>query len=205
MQMKPFLSILTRCFKRPKQLEHCIASVQNQTDRDVEHLFISDDVGRGLLWANSQIYENRHRVNGEWVYVLDDDDHLIFNGFVAELKSIVEQHNPDIVICKGYINERIYPIPGFWNLPPIRGTLGSPNFIVKKQLFMRHAQSWCKDKAGDYFFIKQAFSYGKAFWWDKFVFNAPVSCGRPEEATDTQRDFFEMQEEYDRDKNTLHA
>lgn len=182
-----------------------MSSVQTQTDRDVEHLFISDDQGKGLLWANSQIYENRHKVKGEWIYVLDDDDYLIYDRFVSDIKTISHNNDASIIICKGYIDGKIYPMPGFWKTFPVRGTLGSPNFIVKKQLFMRHAKHWCQEKAGDFFFIREAFMYGKVFWWDKFVFNAPVGNGRTEEPTSLQQQFFEAQKEYDRNKNTVHA
>lgn len=96
-------------------------------------------------------------------------------------------------------------MPGFWKIPPIRGTLGSPNFIVKKPLFMRFAKHWCQPKAGDFHFIKNAFIYGKILWWNKFVFNAPVGYGKPEEATKLQKKLFEMQQDYDRNKNTIHA
>jgi hypothetical protein len=124
---------------------------------------------------------------------------------VSGLKGIVTKNNVDIVICKGYIDSRVYPIPGFWKTFPIRGTLGSPNFIVKKRLFMRYAQYWCQEKAGDFHFIKHAFMDGKTFWWDRFVFDAPVGLCKPEETTALQKEFFEMQEEHDRNKDTVHA
>jgi glycosyltransferase involved in cell wall biosynthesis len=176
--MKPFLSIMTRCFKRPKQLERCIASVQNQTDQDYEQLFIKDDQGRGLFWANSQIFGNRHRVNGKWVYILDDDDYLTDSYFIEDLKKIDASNNIDIVICKGYIGDKLYPT--YWSGPPYRGGLGSPNFIVKANLFKNYSENWCKAKAGDYFFIRRVYNYGTTYWWNKIVFKAPIGDGLPE-------------------------
>jgi glycosyltransferase involved in cell wall biosynthesis len=127
-----------------------------------------------------QIFGNRKRVTGKWVYVLDDDDWLTDKYFIESLKEIDASNDVDIVICKGYIGNKLYPTEGFWGKPPLRGTLGSPNFVVKKELFINYSRCWCKEKAGDFFFINTAYKYGKTYWWDKKVFKAPIGNGIPE-------------------------
>ena len=49
--MRPFLSVVTRCYKRPDMLNENKASLRGQTDQDYEQLFIVDDVGRGVIRA----------------------------------------------------------------------------------------------------------------------------------------------------------
>jgi glycosyltransferase involved in cell wall biosynthesis len=168
---------MTRCFKRPKQLERCIASLQNQTDQDYEHLLIHDNVGNGLFWANKQIHLNADKVNGRWVYVLDDDDWLTDSHFIEDLKKI-ESPSYDIIICKGYIGEGLYPL--FWKKAQLRGTIGSPNFIVKKHIFLTNSIHWCKPKAADFFFFQRAYGNANTYWWNKIVFKAPIGNGMPE-------------------------
>jgi len=129
-----------------------------------------------LFWANSQIFENRHRVKGDWVYILDDDDFLTDYTFIQSLKQVVADN--DIVICKGYIGKPLYP--SIWEEVPVRATIGSPNFIVKKELFLKHADKWIVPRAGDFFFINAAYENAKVYWWDKIVFTAPIGSGMPE-------------------------
>jgi len=112
---------------------------------------------------------------------LDDDDWLTDSCFIEKLQEIDATNNVDIVICKGYIGNRLYPSEGYWDEKRfIRGTLGSPNFIVRKNLFLNHSDQWCKPKAGDFFFISTACQYGTIYWWDKKVFKAPIGNGLPE-------------------------
>jgi hypothetical protein len=132
-----------------------------------------------LFWANTQIHENKKRVNGKWVYVLDDDDWLTDKYFIEDLKKIDASNNIDIVICKGHIGDKLYPT--YWNGPPYRGGLGSPNFIVKKDIFLGCSKSWCQPSAGDFFFIRTAYQYGKTYWWNRKVFKAPIGKGIPED------------------------
>ena len=73
----PFLSIVTRCFKRPSLLERNKESVYNQLDQDWEHIFIVDDIGMGMEAANKALALNKHLISGEYVFILDDDDILV--------------------------------------------------------------------------------------------------------------------------------
>src|SRR4030067_728827 len=106
--MGAFLSIVTRTFRRPVGLARCVDSVARQTDPDVEHIILHDSIGRGVGWA----YENLKTVQpgGEYVFILDDDDYLIDEGFVAELKQFVVEHVcPDLVFVLMRVRGRILP------------------------------------------------------------------------------------------------
>lgn len=66
---------------------------------------------------------------------------------------------------------------------PMRGFLGSPNFIVKKELFIKHSESWIQEKAADYFFINSVFKTllpKEVYWWDRIVFKATIGFAKPE-------------------------
>ena len=52
MTAAPFLSIVTRCSKRPRSLLRAVGSLTDQTDLDAEHIFLVDEKHRGLKFAN---------------------------------------------------------------------------------------------------------------------------------------------------------
>jgi len=133
-----------------------------------------------LPWANSQIHENRDKLSGKWIYVLDDDDWLIYPRFIEDLKKIDKNNNPDVVICKGYIGPNLYPSEGYWERRPLRATIGSPNFIVKTNFFLKYSFEWCRPKAADFFFINTVYQNAATYWWDKIVFKAPIGDSKPE-------------------------
>lgn len=152
-----------------------------QTDPDFEQILIEDDRGRGIHWANQQIMYSAEVVKGQYVYVLDDDDFLISENFISELKSILERVEtlPDVIFVKGYINSM--PMPKFWETMPGRGSIGSPNFIVSNKMFCKYAKCWNQPRAGDWHFISAVLSPGcQQLWWDKLVFYASASCGLTE-------------------------
>jgi hypothetical protein len=147
---------------------------------------IKDETGKGLFYANSQIYANRLNALGTYVYILDDDDFLVSKFFISDLKEIHKKINPDVIIAKGYIGEQLLPGSKAWKQGFVtRGTIGSPNFIVKNELFQEHSKHWCASKAGDFFFINQVMqSKPSTHWWNKVVFIAPVNNGEPEKDGD---------------------
>jgi hypothetical protein len=125
----------------------------------------------------------RTRVIGHYVFILDDDDYVTDSDFVKDLKKICDEHQPDVVICKGYINGNVLPtLPVYQTKMPIRGCIGSPNFVVTNELYQRFAQHWCQEvskhaRAADFHFIFQVFQSEpkpKIYWWDRKVFWAAI-------------------------------
>jgi glycosyltransferase involved in cell wall biosynthesis len=176
---RPFLSIITRSYKRPTELQRCINSVISQTVPDFEHLIINDEVGEGLHWANRQIVECATKVRGGYIYILDDDDYIISPYFIKELKILLENlypSRPDLIICCGILNEEFFP--KIWKKPVERGKIAAPNLITKRSVFEQYAQNWDQPKAGDFKFVEAIFkSDPKIYWWDYNVFRASSSCG----------------------------
>jgi glycosyltransferase involved in cell wall biosynthesis len=176
----PLLSILTRSYLRPDQLERCVKSVINQTDPDFEHIIIPDEIGHGLYWANRQIAECSTKVRGNYIYVLDDDDYIVSPFFIAELKKFLSNFSAIktgvIIVCCGTLNEEFFP--KVWKKPFERGKIAAPNLIVSRQLFETHAHMWDQPRAGDFAFLQSALKENPhIFWWDYNVFCAQSSCG----------------------------
>lgn len=130
----------------------------------------------------------RERVIGEYVYILDDDDYLTYPHFIRDLKAICDEHQPDVVICKGHINGNVLPtLPVYDRKFPVRGCIGSPNFIVTNELYQQYCQFWTREvnkdfRAGDFHFINAIFTHTKpkVYWdWNKTVFYAGVGNGKP--------------------------
>lgn len=152
---------MTRCCWRPRMLAENIKSVLAQTDKDIEQVFIPDfsrkvEVGK----ANAQFALNVGRVQGEYVYVLDDDTMLINNNFVAKLKKHIRQSDsPGVVMVKSnrpQFAPRVLPKADAWgkrrNL-----RIGATNvlcYVTRSDLWEQKIRHWNVNAAGDWTFLK---------------------------------------------------
>jgi len=171
---QPFLSIVTRCYKRPVELLRCLESIANQTDDDYENVLIVDSKGIGVVAANGAFYSHRHRVHGEWVYMLDDDDFLLDVNFISEVKNAARQHNPDVIIVKVDHFGKVLPEPEFWQRPPVEGHIGGSGIVVKRDIWNKFIHVFGQAYIGDYFFIRKLFENGCNFYWlDMVVTKVP--------------------------------
>ena len=168
----PLISIITRSCGKSDKLRLNRDSLQQQTDPDFEQIIVEDAGMKGYLWANTQIFQIADRLNGQYVYVLDDDDCLIDNDFIKKLKYLIEAQiaAPEVIICKGYIDFKLFPT--IWSQPIARGQIGSPNFIVRNDIFQKNAIHWIHDRAGDFNFISSCGSHEDFLWWNEIIFNA---------------------------------
>ena len=184
----PFLSIVTRCYKRPKMLRVNILSVATQTSRDWEQIFITDEEGRGILWANQSLHHNRHRVRGRYVLILDDDNCLAYNGLVEDLKKLmpISKRGPDIIMVKE--DQILRTLPTNWEKYPTFGHIDTGCFIVRNELWHRHIELFRQPSGGDYAFISALFAMRDSngwlvSWFDKVAVRVQkVSRGKPEES-----------------------
>jgi len=186
--MMAFLTVVTRCYKRPEMLKVNKASLASQTDKDWEQIFLVDEVGRGTYWANQSFYRNRHLVHGNYVFILDDDDCLVYDDFVSDLKEIAAASNAAAILVKAFAAGRTLPTDLVWEVEkyPVVGNIGSGNFVVRLDYWQRHIRAFGQPTAGDYSFICDVFDDVKSnndniYWFDKVVMRAQeVSYGRPE-------------------------
>lgn len=156
MANRPFLTLVTRCCDRPLLLKHCLDSVIQQNDTDIEVVFIIDNERRGVLWANQQFEVHSGRVIGDYVYLLDDDCKLPDRTFVRRLKAVRGNPGCIMVKCKRpQLAPRVLPKPGVWGKrDQIRITATNGGcFVVRRDVFLSHCHRYAVPAAGDAHFI----------------------------------------------------
>lgn len=183
----PFLSIITRKYKRPHGLSKNLESVKALSDQDYEQIFITDDVGKGLLEANRSFQDVSP--SGYMVFLLDDDDFIVNPDMIAELKAIVKDHNPDVIffrmIIKNNMNNNWYPTDELcWGNRPVIARIGGSCFVVKNHIYKKFIHNFAHARCGDFYFINAVFESGaKCYWHDKLMCETGrVSRGKPEVA-----------------------
>lgn len=179
----PFMSFVTRCYKRPKALQKCVDSIKEQTDQDFEHIFIVDDVGRGIGWANKQFYTHRDEIKGEYVYLVDDDSVIIDRDFVASIKETVLATSADVIMVKQLTASRgIYPTENVWTSHiPVGGEIACGNFCVSNAVYQKHIKSFGRRSAGDFNFIRAVLGDDyKVEWLDRVVMDTERHWGMAE-------------------------
>ena len=180
----PFLSVITRCYKRPTLLARNVASLEAQTDPDYEQLFIVDEIGRGIPWAN-QALATAEPI-GDYVLVLDDDDILRLPQAIDNLKGAAID-SPDIILFKvSSYNLGILPPLGLWGKRPQMGQITTSNFISRNDIWKKHVGSFNagnNDDFGDYMYISAVWEdVSSIFWLDRILVSTPEGrrFGAPE-------------------------
>ena len=172
---RPFLEILTRCYKRPVMLSCNQASITGQTSTDWIQTLLADaaDVGglAGVIESHRRMGRYAENLIGRYIWILDDDDECIRSTLVAELVDIWKEHNPDVIMVR-------MEHPGGDALPDAdhwRGTLfeegdiGVSAFIVRRELWQKHAHVLIDNAryAGDYDLISAILAEtDNVFWHD---------------------------------------
>jgi glycosyltransferase involved in cell wall biosynthesis len=159
---KVFLSVMTRCFKRPILLQENIKSLKSQTIQDYEQILIIDKIGYGLAVADKALNENKKRASGKFIMVLDDDDKIIESKFIEILKEIDIKINPDVIIWQGYFSQFKTALPElneFWGNKIYPSHIGSFNYCVCKSLFDQYISICNSGIRGDFDFIDAIFKH----------------------------------------------
>jgi len=174
---QPFLSIVTRTYRRPTMFAKCKASIDAQTDQDFEHIVIDDKIGVGI----AQTYRNFQslEVRGKFVFVLDDDNILTDTKFIERLKEVDKNGQPELIVGKIYRGGTI--LPAVW--PPKHSSIDMMNVVVSQRLWNECRKNFEPKYDGDFEFIS-------AVWQKqpKIEFlDEPIGCtqavmhGKPEE------------------------
>jgi hypothetical protein len=178
----PFLEVVTRCFKRVNMLMANMASLKAQTDPDWRQSFIIDDVGRGIGWAQEQLAEHAPALYGRYIWILDDDDVCAQTTLVAELKAIAAEHDPDVIMLR-MDHGPLGVLPnGNWGHPPAQGHQGCSSYVVRREVFQRHADAWRSARyESDYDFIRAVWDGGPSVCWHDVVASRTqrISKGEP--------------------------
>lgn len=103
--------------------------------------------------------------------MLDDDDECICDSLVAEIKAIVAQHNPDVVFVRMDHGVGLGTLPDhdYWQRTPVEGHIGCSAFIVRKDVWQKHADAWGARYAGDFDFINAVWADPEVthYWHDR--------------------------------------
>lgn len=182
--MAPFLEVITRCFKRPEMLAHNQESLDAQTCADWEQTLLVDEVGRGVGWAQSQLYDYSSDLTGDYIWLLDDDDMCVRVTLVGELRQIAEKHDPDVIMIRMNHGLRgIHPDDEHWQQEPTLCFIGCSAYVVRREVWQRHADAWLSASySSDYDFISAVFSDSPSVFWHDVIGSQVqrISLGREE-------------------------
>ena len=166
-----FLEVITRTANnRPTMLKRNIDSLRAQTCLDFEQSLIVDPKARGVAWANGNMFHVAQGLTGEYIWILDDDDECIDPRFVSQLKRVVDDHSPDVIMVR--MNHGIYgilPDSHTWGKEPKKAHVGCSAYVVKRDVWKRHAYIWQgADYSSDFDFIHSIFgdSDVSIYWLD---------------------------------------
>lgn len=176
---EPFITFVFRCTNRPAGIHRALASLQKQSDPDYQILCLIDDKGRGIPWANKNLKHTKQHVRGKFVYMYEDDDEFQHPDFIKDLKRIVADHEPQVIMCKALIENKVFPKPLVWRNKPIISQIGTPCFIVSNEVHQAHVHAEDVQKCGDYHFISDVWTGGyKTYWWDQVVNSSSHDRGK---------------------------
>lgn len=166
------LSIITRTFNgRPVGLRRNLASVDGQSDRhEIQH-FLALDLGRhGVGWSFKNLATVVPQLVGDYVMLLDDDDYLIDNHFVRDLRQIVADQ-PDVVIVQmDMSNGRVLPLAERWEQRPTHSFIACSCYLVRRDVFNEHVGDFADAYDGDFTFINAVIEHGHQLkWWKRIV------------------------------------
>jgi len=185
----PLLEIVTRhMLSRPQSLQRNQASIDALQGADWVQTILVDEVGRGVPWANRQLAVYAPQVEGDYVWILDDDDMCIYPKLVTDVNRIVKQHAPDLIMLRADCGSRhgILPSDAQWGQPPRLYRISMSSFIVRRAVWQAHADAFPADLAGDYVFISAVYAAtppDKIYWHDVVVMRiSRQSHGRAEDA-----------------------
>jgi hypothetical protein len=168
--MTPLLEVLTRTFgKRPTMLARNCASLQAQTSPDWIQTLLYDDQGRGVEWAQENMANYSTQFQGQYIWILDDDDECIHPSLVEGLAGIVADRNPDVIMVNmEHEGLGVLPGPRNWGERPTHGQIGCSAYIIRREVWQAHAAAFIPGLYhSDFVFISSVFdSSPSVYWWD---------------------------------------
>lgn len=168
----PFLTVLTRCYKRPLMLRENMDSLARQTDRDYEQILIVDDTGRGIGWSFANLKNYADQIRGLYVFLLDDDDMIKTPDFIAELKAFAYQYDmPDVIMMRmEHQPGWILPDRDHWLMQPTMNHIGCSAYAVRRNVWRAHVAEFRPIYQGDFTFIDAVYHSGvRVAWLDRVM------------------------------------
>jgi hypothetical protein len=169
--LNPFLTIVTRhILGRPNMLALNQASVRAQTDLDYEHLIITDHIGRGVEWSHTQFAEYAPQINGDYVFILDDDDWLFCDRAISLLKQAAISRPELIMVRMRHNPVLVLPDDEHWGKPPELGYIGMSAFVVRRDVWSANVAEFRPVYHGDFTFISAVYpKCSNVVWLDRVI------------------------------------
>lgn len=177
-------------------LKKGILSVMEQTDQDIEHIFLVDREKVGIWEANQVMDRFKDQADGQYVYILDDDCRLIEPAFVATLRDFCEKNDfPDVIMVRSVRRQLAPPLlpkPHVWgDHEALRiSTTNSLCYVAKNALWKEHIYRYGQKAAGDWFFLKSMRDSGASFGWLDLCVAETMQLGRGVRFEDVEGDWF---------------
>lgn len=183
--LRPFITLICRACWRPVMLKKALRSVFQQTDTDCEIIFIVDMQKQGVRWANEQYAKNVDRIQGQYVYTLDDDTFLPNAALIANIKKIAQKHkSPHVIMVRGsrpQFAPKILPKEAVWKHRE-RLKVGSTNgacYIANAECWRQYAHKYGIKAAGDWGFLMSLRDNADLrFFWFDFIAKETQQLGR---------------------------
>lgn len=173
--MRSFLSLYVPFFRRtdgelarPGALERCRTSIYSQwvpRDNFVQALFVEDEKlgGSGVGGMFAQVPANAHRVEGDYVMLLGDDDVLADETVVGRLYSIAEAASfPDVIIVSTEKAEH-GRLPYDHQGPPICGRIDLGCVVTRRDVWLAHVADYGDIYEGDFRHLDAMWKAGRHF------------------------------------------
>lgn len=158
-----FLEVVTRCYQRPNMLMKNVDSITRQRDPDCVHTLLVDNIGLGVAVANAQLAT--FAPEGDYVWVLDDDDECIYPELVQDVKEFAGI--PVIVVRMDHGDLGVLPPLALWEQPPVEGQIGCSALITRADVWLAERAAWASGRyASDFDFASAVLTHWPAVWLD---------------------------------------
>jgi len=182
--VKPFITLYTPTFRRPKGLAACLESVGRQTiASEIEHIVIPDHVGLGIGGMYAKVHDYADAVHGRYVHFLADDDVLADPTVVEQVKAFADVNGSPAVVIVNVIkgHHGMLPVGDPW--PPRLGAIDLGCIITRADVWKVHAKDYGTRYEGDFDHAQALFNAGhQAAVCDVLFLCGAVSHGRAEAA-----------------------
>lgn len=180
--IRPFITIITRHFNsenRAKWFELNKKSVEMQTDNDYVHLILEDKIGIGSHKANLMFNENKDFVEGEYVFMLDDDDCFIRNDFISDMKSISIKYNyPEVIFVQMTLGGRLIPDEYCWKKAKMeKNHIGTSCFVMRRDIWKKNIHMFSESQTGDFDFINHVYNKKPTVYWQEKIYTEVNNIG----------------------------
>lgn len=177
----PFLTIVTRTYKRPMALQRNRDRILNVGLRSptesllIEHVILEDLKGGGMQVAEAALFAFREEFHGDYIVHCDDDDYVCAEDMVTTLWDVVQENgSPPLIVFKVNHEPRKELMPNRWQAFPMEGNICTNCVLFRRDLYMKveNIGAIAQRHGGDFAFIHNCFLDTKpseVVWLDRIL------------------------------------